>query len=106
MLKKKGISIMNDTEVKIAHLEEREKSNTKRLDEHDKKIQKLEDTYSLMQNVNYRIENVESNIEKINDKLDEKNNEKGKKWDKFIDYVFYFVLCALLTYISTNLGLK
>lgn len=52
MLKKKGISIMNDTEVKIAHLEEREKSNTKRLDEHDKKIQKLEDTYSLMQNVN------------------------------------------------------
>lgn len=29
---------MNDTEVKIAHLEEREKSNTKRLDEHDKKF--------------------------------------------------------------------
>ena len=29
---------MNDTEVKIAHLEEREKSNTKRLDEHDKKM--------------------------------------------------------------------
>ena len=106
MLKKKGISIMNDTEVKIAHLEEREKSNTKRLDEHDKKFQKLEDTYSLMQNVNYRIENVESNIEKINDKLDEKSDEKGKKWDKFIDYVFYFVLCALLTYISTKLVLK
>lgn len=69
---------MNDVEVKIAHLEEREKSNTKRLDEHDKKIQKLEDTYSLMQNVNYRIENVESNIEKINDKLDEKITRKVK----------------------------
>lgn len=97
---------MNDLEVQVAHLEEREKSNTKRIDEHDIKIQKLEDTYSLIQNVNYRIENVEENIEKINNKLDENSNEKGKKWDKFIDYVFYFVLCALLTYISTKLGLK
>lgn len=97
---------MNDIEVQVAHLEEREKSNTKRIDEHDIKIQKLEDTYSLIQNVNYRIENVEENIEKINNKLDENSNEKGKKWDKFIDYVFYFVLCALLTYISTRLGLK
>ena len=97
---------MNDVEVLVAHLEERAKSNTKRLDEHDDKIQKLEDTYSLVQNINYRIENVESNIEKINDKLDENSNEKGKKWDKFIDYVFYFVLCALLTYISTKLGFK
>lgn len=97
---------MNDVEVLVARLEERAKSNTKRLDEHDDKIQKLEDTYSLIQNVNYRIENVESNIEKINDKLDENSNEKGKKWDKFIDYVFYFVLCALLTYISTKLGFK
>lgn len=97
---------MNDVEVLVAHLEERAKSNTKRIDEHDVKIQKLEDTYSLIQNVNYRIENVEENIEKINNKLDENSNEKGKKWDKFIDYVFYFVLCALLTYISTKLGLK
>lgn len=97
---------MNDLEIQVAHLEEREKSNTKRLDEHDIKIQKLEDTYSLIQNVNYRIENVEENIEKINNKLDENSNEKGKKWDKFIDYVFYFVLCALLTYISTKLGIK
>lgn len=97
---------MNDIEVQVAHLEEREKSNTKRIDEHDIKIQKLEDTYSLIQNVNYRIENVEENIEKINTKLDENSNEKGKKWDKLIDYVFYFVLCALLTYISTKLGLK
>lgn len=97
---------MNDVEVLVAHLEERAKSNTKRLDEHDEKIQKLEDTYALIKNVNYRIGNVESNIEKINTKLDEKSDEKGKKWDKFIDYVFYFVLCALLTYISTKLGLK
>lgn len=77
---------MNDVEVLVAHLEERAKSNTKRIDEHDVKIQKLEDTYSLIQNVNYRIENVEENIEKINNKLDENSNEKGKKW-----YIYYSV---------------
>ena len=57
-----------------------------------------------MQKIDFRVENVESNVEKINKKLEENSSEKGKKWDKLIDYVFYFVLCALLTYISTKLG--
>ena len=34
---------------KIAHLEEQNKSNTKRIDEHDERIEKLEDTYSTLQ---------------------------------------------------------
>ena len=50
--------------------------------------------------------NVENNVEKINKKLEENSKEKGQKWDKLIDYVFYFVLCALLTHISTKLGIK
>lgn len=53
---------------------------------------------------------VETAIEKIDNKLDDKINEdsqnKGKKWDKFIDYIFYFVLALLLGYIATHLGLK
>ena len=61
---------MTDLDVKLAHLEERAKSNTKRLDEHDSKIQKLEDTYSLMQNMNYRIDNMEENINFIRAQVD------------------------------------
>ena len=39
---------MESPEVAIAHLEERAKSNTKRLDEHDTRLDSLEKTYSIM----------------------------------------------------------
>lgn len=83
------------------------------LKNHEERIEKLEDTYSLMQKMDCRIDNVESavskvekTVEKIDNKISAKVEEKGKKWDKFIDYVFYAVLACLLGYIAHQLGLK
>ncbi len=99
---------MDNTEIieKVAHLEEREKSNTKRLDEHDNRLDSLEKTYSIMEKMDFRMGKVESAVEKIDKKLDEKQEEKGKKWDKLIDYIFYAILGILLGYIAIQLGLK
>lgn len=103
---------MQDTELieKVAHLEEREKSNTKRINEHDERIDKLEKTYSIMEKMDYRMGKVESAIEKIDQKLDNKVSEddksKGKKWDKLVDYIFYSVLAVILGLIYIKLGLK
>jgi len=103
---------MQDTELieKVAHLEEREKSNTKRINEHDERIDKLEKTYSIMEKMDYRMGKVESAIEKIDQKLDNKVSEddkaKGKKWDKLVDYIFYSVLAVILGLIYMKLGLK
>lgn len=91
---------------KVAHLEERERSNTKRIDEHDEQIKELQNTYSMLEQMNYRMGKVESNVEKINTKIDENAQEKGKKWDKFIDYIFYAILAIILGYIAYKLGLK
>lgn len=70
---------------------------------HEERIEKLEDTYSLMQKMDCRIENVEGAVakvekavEKIDTKLSTKVEEKGKKWDKLIDYLFYAVIAVLL----------
>lgn len=57
---------MEDKERLIA-TEERAKSNTKRIDEHDKEINELKKTYSIMEKMDYRIGNVEDNIKKINE---------------------------------------
>ena len=52
---------------KIAHLEEQNKSNTKRIDEHDERKEKLEDTYSTLQKMDYRIGKLETSIEKVDE---------------------------------------
>lgn len=102
---------MQDTELieKVAHLEERAKSNTKRLDEHDDRIDKLEKNTAILEKMDYRMGKVEKAVEKIDLKIDSKVNEdkdsKGKKWDKLIDYIFYVVLGAIMLAVLAKVGL-
>lgn len=95
---------------KVAHLEEREKSNTKRIDEHDGRLDSLEKTYAMLEKMDYRMGKVETTVEKMDKKLDAKVNEdvkqKGQKWDKLIDYIFYSILGLLLGFIAYKLGLN
>ena len=98
---------------RLVSVEERAKSNGKRLDEHDKELKELKKTYMIMEKMDYRMENMEKNMSNISDKLDKQEIEiyeesmkfeksKGMKWDKLIDYLFY----AILAYALFKLGLK
>ena len=85
---------------------ERYKHHQERLDDHEKRIDGLEKTYSIMEKMDYRIGSMESSVKEINKKLDNSMREKGKKWDKLIDYLFYFILALLLGYIAMQFGLE
>lgn len=87
---------------KLIETEARSKSNTKRIDDNDKRIDVLENSTAILAKMDYRMGNVESNVEKINQKLDEKSKEKSMKWDKLIDYLFY----AIVAYALFKLGIK
>ena len=98
---------------RLVQVEERSKSNTKRLDEHDNEIEQLKKTYSALEKMDYRMGNVEKSVTSINNKLDKHEEEisktekeKGKKWDKLIDYIFYSVIAVILLLVYTKLGLK
>jgi predicted patatin/cPLA2 family phospholipase len=84
----------------------RSKQVSDQLKNHEGRIEALEKTYSIMEKMDLRMDNVEKTIEKIDNKISAKVEEKGKKWDKLVDYLFYFVLAALLGYIAYELGLK
>ena len=64
---------------KVAHLDERAKSNTKRLDEHEDRIDSLEKTYSIMEKMDYRIGNMENSVDEI--KTEIKKNKEQKRYE-------------------------
>ena len=77
-----------------------------KFDNHEERISSLEQNTKILETMNYRIGQMEGSIKSINSKLDGSINEKGKKWDKLIDYIFYAILGLLLGYIAIKLGLK
>ena len=77
-----------------------------KFDNHEERISSLEQNTKILETMNYRIGLMEGSIKSINSKLDGSINEKGKKWDKLIDYIFYAILGILLGYIAIKLGLK
>ncbi len=87
---------------RIVETEQRSKSNTKRLDEHDEDIKELKNTYKIMEKMDYRMSNVENNVSEIKEEIKKGKEQKGTKWDKLIDYLFY----AILAFALFKLGLK
>ena len=52
------------------------------------------------------MDKMEKSIENIDKVLLKQVNDKGSKWDKLIDYIFYAILGILLSYIAIKLGIK
>lgn len=87
-------------------IEEKFKHTEEELKDHDVRIKDLEKTYSIMQKMDLRVGNIESSVAIINEKLDNQNEKKGAKWDKLIDYLFYFLIALILGLLVHKLGLK
>lgn len=94
---------MDKNEIKwITEIDQRSKSNTKRIDDVEKDVDELKKTYSIMEKMDLRVGNIETSVETINSKLDSQTEKKGLKWDKLIDYIFY----TILAYCLYKLGIK
>ncbi len=87
-------------------IKERINSIDKTIEVHEKRISNLEKTYSVMEKMEYRMDQIEKVVSGIDEKLDNAANDKGRKWDKLIDYLFYFVIAAILSYVAMKIGIK
>lgn len=77
-----------------------------KFDNHEERITSLEHSTKILETMNYRLGKMEETMKSINTKIDAKESEKGKKWDKFVDYIFYFIIAAILSYLAYELGVK
>ena len=81
-----------------------------RLNNHEKRIEALESSTSDFKMVVYRLDILEKSVSTMNAKLDlalkKDTEDKSKKWDKLVEYIFYFILACLLGYIAYSLGIQ
>ena len=87
-----------------------------RLNNFEKRIEALESSTRLESSTSdfkmvvYRLDILEKSVSTMNAKLDlalkKDTEDKSKKWDKLVEYIFYFILACLLGYIAYSLGIQ
>lgn len=96
-------------EIKIEHrlteVEERAKSNTKRLDEMEKRQDDLDELVSTVKVLAVREENVEKDVKEIKTDVKNLSDKPGKRWDSLVDKIVWAIAAALIAYVLSKIGL-
>ncbi len=92
-------------ERRLTDVEDRSKSNTKRLDRLEKTTEAIGKLATSMEVMAAKQEEVAKNVGKLTNKVDEIENKPRKRWDAIVDKVLLTVIGAILLYILAKLGL-
>lgn len=90
----------------IKEIEQRGKSNTKRLDEHDKKIEELSDVYIALTKTNDKVENIETDVKDIKSDIKEIKEKPSRRLDQIVGYILSAIVCGIIGFILAKIGLK
>jgi predicted nucleic acid-binding Zn-ribbon protein len=92
-------------EHRLTEVEERSKSNTKRLDDMKKKQDDLDELVSTVKVLATREESVENDVKEIKSDVKSLANKSGQKWDAMIKSIITAVAAAIVGYIFAQLGM-
>lgn len=90
----------------MKEIEQRSKSNAKRLDEHGKKIEELSDVYIALTKTNDKVENIETDVKDIKSDIKDIKDKPSKRLEQIIGYVLSALFCGLVGYVLATLGFK
>ena len=91
-------------EKRLTEVEARSKSNTKRLEDVEKRQNDLDDLVSTVKVLADREERVEDDVKEIKGDVKEIKAKPGKRWEGIIDKVIFTVVGAIVTYALIKLG--
>lgn len=90
----------------ITEIDQRSKSNTKRLDEHDKKIEELSDVYIALTKVNDKVDIIDSDMKEVKSDIQEIKDKPAKRYETIITYIITTIIAAILGFLFTQLGMR
>lgn len=92
-------------EHRITEVEARAKSNTKRIDELEKRQDDLDDLVTTVKVLATREENVESDVKEIKRDVKDLTGKSGKRWDDLVDKIVWAIAAAVLAFLAARIGL-
>lgn len=94
-----------DIEHRLTAVEDRSKSNTKRLDEVEKRQDNLDELVSTVKVLAVREENVESDVKEIKSDVKSLKELPGKRWNAVVEKALLVLVGMVVTYLLTKVGL-
>ena len=90
---------------RLTAVEERAKSNTKRLDEVEAAQKDLGALVASVNALAIKEENVEKDVKEIKGDVKELAGKGGRRWDSVIDKIITVIVAAIVTYALSKLGI-
>lgn len=82
------------------------KSAHRRLDRIEVEVKEIKELTIAVKEIAMETKATREDVNDMNSRLKAVEDKPAKKWDKLIDYVFYFALAIILGYIALKLGFK
>lgn len=92
-------------EKRLTEVESRSKSNTKRLDDVEKRQDKLDDLVGSVRLLADREKRVEDDVGEIKNDVKELKAKPGKRWDGLVDKVIMTIVGAVVGFLLARIGL-
>lgn len=92
-------------EKRLTEVEARSKSNTKRLDEMEKRQDNLDDLVSTVKVLADREARMEDDVGEIKNDVKELKDKPAKRWDGLVDKIVLTIAAAVVGFILAKFGL-
>lgn len=93
-----------DFEHRLTEVEQRSKSNTKRLDDIEKRQEDLETLTSSVAALATKQECMEGDVKEIKADVKSLASKPGKRWDTLVDKIVWAVCAAIIAFAMAHLG--
>lgn len=91
-------------EHRLTELEQRSKSNTKRIDDLEKRQSDLEELTGTVKVLAVREENVEADVKEIKNDVKTLTNKPAQKWDNLVDKIVLTIAAGVVGFILAQIG--
>lgn len=91
-------------DIQLAELEERCKSNSRRIDELVAKQNNLERLTTTVEVLATRMNTFESTLTEVRTDVRSLNDKPGRRWDGIVEKVLMLVIAGVVAYVLTKIG--